>query len=339
MDNYNTIFGVKWPAPGIFGITLVLGLFFLILIIYLIYRYFEAKEQLRVHNYQHFLFLAKSRGLNNFQFKILKNISSYFKLSNPKELISNPALFESSVADFIEYLKSTTEDPESLRAIFLDLAIIYERLYMTGLHRKPLKSMADIEDGEIMYITPEVGGVFLGKVSGRGSNSLEIMMFSPAKNLKIFETETKVSLHLLRIIDAVYLINTVTQGVNDNMLSVMLTDDFKREREFRHPYIDVELPAVIKPEARPGETDPEPVEGTIVKLNENECIIRIQSPLEYNRDYPVIFEVADCKINAISRLLSSKILETGSVYYLTFRFMDMTDAVKTLLAKYIEENL
>lgn len=340
MDYYNPVFGIKWPTPGTFGIIAVLTLLFCSLAFYLVYKYFEAKEQTRIHNYQLFLFQAKRKGLNNFQFKILKNMSSYLKLSNPKDLITNSALFESTLTDFIEYLTRQTEGEENLIGIFRDLTTIYERLYIAGSHRKTLESMSDIEEGEIVYFTTENCDVYLGKVAGRGSDFIVLKLFTPEKNLKNFENETPVFLYSLRINDAEYLIKTVTAGIDVNTLRIRLTDDFTREREFRHPYINVVIPAIVAvpPPNATDEPGP-PIECTILKLNEYECVIRIPSPLEYSRVYPITFEISKYKFSVNSRVISSKTVETENVYYLTFKFIDMTDPGKVILTKYIAESL
>lgn len=339
MDGYTSVFGVKWPTPGVFGITFVLTLVILALIIFFIYKYFEAKEQTRIHNYQLFLFQAKRKGLNNFQFKILKNMSSYLKLSNPKELITNSALFESTLTDFIEYLTKQTEGEENLIGIYRDLTTIYERLYISGSHRKPIESMTDIGDGEILYFTTENCDVYLGKTISRGNNFIALKLFTPDKNLKNFENEIPISLYCLRINDAEYLIKTVTAGVDINTLKIKLSDDFSREREFRHPYINVVLPAIVYVTPAIADEEPEPIECSILKINEYECVVRIPSQLEYSRIYPISFEISKYKFNVNSRVISSKTVETESVYYLTFKFLDMTDPAKVILTKYIAESL
>jgi hypothetical protein len=339
MENQGAFYPFVWPTPDAFGIGLVIGLFAMAALIYIIYKYNESKEQKRIHNYQLFLFQAKRKGLNNFQFKILKNMASYLKLSNPKELVSNSGLFEATLPDFIEYLKKQTEGEENLVGIFRDLTTIYERLYITGSIKKPLESMADIEAGEILYFTTENGGVYLGKASGRGSNFIALKLFTPAKNLRIFENETAVSLHALRINDAEYLINTVTMGIDGNIIKVKFSDDLTREREYRHPYINVVIPGVVTVVSLTGEAEPEQIECSILKINEYECVLRISVPLEYGREYPISFELSKFKFNINSRIVSSKTVETESVYYLTFKFLDMTDPGKVILTRYIAESM
>jgi len=341
MDTYNPVLGIKWPTPGTFGIVAVLFLIFLVVTIYIIYKYLELNEQTRIHNYQHFLFQAKSRGLNNFQFKILKNMSSYLKLSNPKELVSNPALFESTLTDFIEYLKKQTEGEENIKGIFRDLIIIYEKLYFLNRQIKPLTSMKEIEEGEILYFTTEAeaGEIYLGKVAGKGNDYIAIKLFTADKNLKNFENEIPVSLHLLRVNDAEYLLKTVSAGVDVNTLKIRLTDDFTREREFRHPYINVIIPAIVTIPSPQASIEPDMIECTILQLNEHECVIRISSPLDYKKDYPITFEISKFKFNVNSRLMSLKTVESESVYYLTFKFLNITEAGINIITKYIAESL
>jgi len=339
MENNGAFYPFVWPTPDTFEIVFVIGLAFAAILVYLIYKYFESKEQARIHNYQHFLFMAKHRGLNNFQFKILKNMAAYLKLTQPTVLVTNSELFESTLSDFIEYLKKQTEGEDNLREIFRDLTIIYERLYISGSLKKPLESMADIEDGEIVYFTTDSSEVYLGKVAGRGSSFIELMLFAPAKNLRIFENETAVSLHVLRVNDAEYLIPTVTMGIDGNIVKVKLSDDITREREFRHPYINVVLPGVVTVLSQTGAAEPEQIECSILKINEYECVLRIPVPLEYGREYPISFEISKFKFNVTSRIVSSKTVETESVYYLTFKFLDMTDPGKVILTRYIAESM
>lgn len=339
MDSINPVLGIKWPSPGTFGIIAVVAIVLFALIFYLTYKYFEDKEQNRIHNYQLFLYQAKRKGLNNFQFRILKNMATYLKLSNPKDLISNSSLFESILTDFIEYLKGETEEGENLIDIFRDLTTIYERLYIARSHRKALESMSDIEDGEIIYFTTESGDIYLGKIAGRGADFLALKLFTPDKDLKIFENETAVALHPLRINDAEYLVHTTTAGIDINTVKVKLTEDFTREREFRHPYINVVIQALVTIQPPIGEEEIPPVECTILKLNEYECVARISTQLEYSREYPLSFELNNYRFNTLSRVISSKTVETENVYYLTFKFHNMSDPARIILTKYIAESL
>jgi len=334
-----TVLQIKWPLPGVLGVSIVLGLLLIAIIIYFVYKYFEVKEQKRIHDYQLFLFQAKRKGLTSFQLKILRNMASHLKLSNPRTLTTDSSLFESGLSDFLEYLKGQPEVADNLTAIFRDLSMIYERLYVVTMGRTSLESMVELEDGEILYITTESGAIYLAKIAGRGGNFLELKLFMPAKNLRDFENEQKVSLHVIRINDAEYLIKTVTLGTDLGFLRVRISDDISKEREFRHPYVNVVIPAFVTVLSPDGTSDPQKIEGSMVKLNDFECIIRMPAALDFEKEYPVAFELNKFNFNVNSKLISSKTVEGERVYYLTFKFLDLTEAGKTVLTRFLAETL
>jgi hypothetical protein len=334
-----TIFQMKWPLPGVVGISIVLGILLSAIIIYIVYKYFEAKEQKRIHDYQLFLFQAKRKGLSSFQIKILRNMASHLKLSNPRVLTTDSSLFESGLSDFLEYLKGQPEVSENLTAIFRDLSMIYERLYIVTMGRMSLESMVELEDGEILYITTESGAIYLAKVAGRGGNFLALKLFIPAKNLRDFDNEQKVSLHVIRINDAEYLINTVTMGIDLGFLRVKISDDITKEKEFRHPYVNVVIPAYVTVLSPDGTTEPQKIEGSMVKLNDFECILRMPASLNFEKEYPVAFELNKFNFNVNSKIISSKTVEGENVYYLTFKFLDLSEAGKTVLTRFMAETV
>lgn len=334
-----TVYQIKWPLPGVLGITIVLGLLLSALVIYFVYKYLETKEQKRIHDYQLFLFQAKRKGLTNFQIKILRTMASHLKLSNPRLLTTDSSLFESGLSDFLEYLKGQPEVSENLTAIFRDLSMIYERLYIVSMGRSPLISMIELEDGEILYITTESGAIYLAKVAGRGGNFLVMKLFVPSKNLRDFENEQKVLLHVIRINDAEYLINTITMGIDMGFLRIKISDNIVREREFRHPYVNIVIPAFVTVLSPDGTSEPQKIEGSMVKLNDYECIIRMPSHLDYNKEYPVTFELNKFNFNVNSKIISSKTVEGENVYYLTFKFLDLSEAAKSVLTKFMAETL
>lgn len=330
---------IKWPVAGTFGILLVLGLLFTAIMIFAAYKYFDAKEQKRLHDYQLFLFQAKRKGLTSFQIKILRNMASHLKLANPRILTTDPSLFESTLSDFLEYLKGQPEIAENLTAIFRDLSMIYERLYVVTMGRASLESMVELEDGEILYLTTESGAVYLAKIAGRGGNFLVLKLFIPARNLRDFETEQKISLHVIRINDAEYMINTVTMGIDLGFVRVKISDEITKEREFRHPYVNVVIPAFVTVLSPDGTSEPQKIEGSMVKLNDFECILRMPASLDYDKEYPVAFELNKFNFNVNAKIISSKTLEGEKVYYLTFKFLDLTEAGKTVLTRFMSETL
>ncbi len=351
MDVYNPVVNISWPMPGVFGISIVLGIIFAVLVIYLVLYFFRLKGQARIHNYQLFLFQVKRKGLSNFQIKILRNMSAYLKLSNPKELISNAALFESSLDDFTEYIKAQNEEKENITDIVRDIAVIHKKIFSRAAYPKPFESMTDLEDSEIIYLTDEADNIFPGKVTGRGNGFITLRLFTPAKNLKLFEKELPVTLHVLRINDAEYMVKTMTSGVDMNHLKIKVPGEITKEREFRHPYINVTLTAFItveKPQVAATDDTTGPVEAadtvekiecTITQLNEYECVLRSPALLSFEKHYPISFELDNFKFITMSRVISSKTVERESVYYLTLKFMEMSDSGRAVLRKFIAESM
>lgn len=351
MDVYNPVINISWPMPGVFGISVVLGLVFAIIVIYLVLYFLRLKDQARIQNYQLFLFQVKRKGLSNFQIKILRNMSAYLKLANPRDLVSNASLFESSLDDFTEYIKTQNEEKENITDIIRDIAVIYKKIFSRAANPKPFESMNDLEDAEVIYLTDDAGNIFPGKVAGRGSGFIALTLFTPLKNLKLFEKEAPVSLHVLRINDAEYMVRTSTSGIDMNHLLVKTPGEITREREFRHPYINVMLSAFITVEkprpAEPAEdmatedvpAGPERIECTAVQLNEYECVLRSPMSLDFEKHYPLSFELDNFKFMTMARVISSRTVEKESVYYLTLKFIEMSDSGRAVLRKFIAESM
>ncbi|HPS57741.1 MAG TPA: hypothetical protein PK514_06505 [Spirochaetota bacterium] len=351
MDVYNPVLNIKWPIPGVIGISVILGLIFAILVIYLILYYFRLKDQARIHNYQLFLFHVKRKGLSNFQIKILRNMSAYLKLANPKELVARAAIFESAMTDFIEYIKKQPDEMEHLTDIIRDLAVIHKKIFRTTENPKQFEALPDLEDSEVIYLTDDEGNTFPGKLAGRGNGFIALELFTPVKNLKIYETEKPVSVHVLKINDAEYKVKTVTRGIDMNHLLVRTPGEITKEREFRHPYINVMINAFVtverpQAEATPVSSEtadtsvtPEKIECTIAQLNEYECVLRSPVMLSFDRHYPLSFELDNFKFITMSRVISSKTVEKESVYYLTIKFIEMSDSGRAVLRKFIADSM
>lgn len=339
MDKYNPVFGIRWPTPGAFGIVAVLFIILLVIIIYFTYAYFERKHMDRIHAYQHFLFQAMRKGLNNFQFKILKNMSLYLKLKNPAEIISNPSLYESALADFIEYLKKGSEGADNIIDIFRDLALIYEKLYNSELKSEHFESMSDIEAGEMIFFNTQDDKIFLGKVYGKGGDFLSVRLFTSDKNLKMFENETRITVHIFRVSDAEYIIHTATSGIEGDLLRIRITGDIVIGKEFRHPFIDTDIPSEINTVTHDESENEKIIPCSIVKINQQECVVRIPEALIYDRVYSISFEINSFRYNVISRVMSIRTVETDNIYYVTLKFTDISEPGLMILSKYMSGSI
>ncbi len=339
MDVYNPIFGITWPGPGVMGISIVLFMIFLGLMVYLLLLYLRMKERDRLHNYQLFLFQVKRKGLSNFQIKILNNMASYMKLSNPTNMASNAVLFESMLSNFAEYLQKSRESSEERRDICHDLLMIYQKLYEQRTYGAPLLSMSEIEDGQILYLATEPDNAYIGKVCGRGKNFIAIHLFTALKNLKDFDSEQKLAIYIIRLNDAEYRINTKSVGVENNNLLVALSDDLVREKEFRHPYINVVIPAIIIQEGWSETGEEIQFDGTIYRLNEFECELRTETEMHFEKDFVLCFEISDYSFRAVSNVISSRKVDHDKVYYVALKFKNMSKPAMAVISTFVMDHL
>lgn len=334
-----TPFGFNWPVPGPLESFLILAGLLLAVGIFILVRYLKILEDRRMHEYQLFLFQMKHRGLSNFQIKILNNMVKSQRMKNPRELLSDSELFKSSISRLLPYLREHVEQENAMSAICRDLVLIYEKLYRASSFRKPLKTMADIEDGQIVYIITNSDLVYLAEVAGHEKDSLSVQLFSGNRDIMELAEDQPVSIHVLRINDAEYMAETHTLGLDGTILTVALSDDFIREKEFRHPYVNVIIQTVLqKIKLSPVEEDEES-RATIFRLNEYECVIRIPNPLEYNREYLINFEMMEYKFSMKTHIIASRTVEEENIFYYTLKFMDPTEAGKSVLIRFITDHM
>jgi len=338
---------VNWPTPTQTDVVIAVVLVLFIVTLYSVYRYYKKKERIRAQNNTLFLRHTRRKGLNDEQLKLLKKMIFYLQLQNPMDIISNTKLFESNLTDFIGYLQDNAEDKDyldedELEAIFRDFIFIIDRLFGPKQLkiRIPINSMAEIEIGEVLYIKTETDEILFGKIAAKKEDCFELYLFISPEELKYLEDEINVSIHIIKPDDAEYLIQTVTMGINpkSNLLLVKNSDDFTKVREFRHPYIDVMIPAYITIYSQDGTKEPENFECTIFKINEEECIMRVEIQLEYEKEYPVSFEIDGFKYNVYSRMISLKTIGKDKVYYSILKFVDMTEEGKKIIIKKIAES-
>ncbi len=332
-------FGVVWPVAGGWEVAAVLVLLIIALAIFAAVRHLKAKEQQRINNNQLFLFQVKRKGLSNFQIKILNNMVSYLRLSNPTELMADSSLFESSLSGFLDILPDCREDREGLDSICRDMVMMYEKLYVPVANRKSLGTMNDIEKDQILYFTTESGKTCLGKVTGRSAETITIKLFSNIKKTGELAEEQPVNLYIVRINDAEYSAKTVIKKTENGSVQLAVTDQFVMEREFRHPFINVIIPAAIVKKRRSELETDEEIEGTIFRLNEYECVARVADSLPYDRSYGITFELMDYKFNAAAKIISSRTVEAEKVYYYTMKFEMLTEPAKVILRRFISDHL
>ena len=332
-------FGVYWPVAGQWEVIAVLVMLLATAAVFIAIRYIKDREQKRIHNNQLFLFQIKRKGLSNFQIKILNNMVSALRLSDPTKLVTNSLLFESSLAGFCDSLPFKEEDRESTESMCRDLALMYEKLYVKTANRKPLAKMDEIEPGQILYFTGESGSVFLGKVTEKKNGSIAVTVFGKNGGRAELRAEQPVTLFLLRVNDAEYSAKTVIKGTENGTVLIALTDQFVMDREYRHPYINAILPVTLIKIRRSDLEQDQQIEGTIFRINEYECVVRTSLMLEYERSYSLVFEIMDYKFNIDSKTISSRTVESEKVYYFTMKFDNMTEPAREILRRYISDHM
>jgi hypothetical protein len=335
----DTVFGVKWPSETPAEIFFIF-LFILILFIFLgLLKYYKNLQQKKINDQQLFLFKMKRLGLSNFQIKIINNMSQLLQLSKPNEILNNSKLFESALGKFLIFTKSTNESEESMESISKDISIIYGKLYHPAQYKKPMESLLDIENDQLLYFTTKDKNVYLGKIISKNIKSLTISLFRNAKNLSEISVETPIDVYIWRVGDAEYSFSTTTMNLTKNILAIKLPDKFLREREFRHPYITVILPCTISKLELGIIEEREEINGSLYKINDFEAVIRISKKLEYKMTYQIKFTLDEFNFLIDSKLISNKTMEEGNITYYTFKFQKMSDAAINVLKRYMYDHL
>ena len=334
-----TVFGFYWIKASTPEIIMVLVFILFMAGVYALLRYNQFLKNKKIQDESLFLFKMKRLGLSNFQIKLINNLIRTLNLSNPNQLLENSALFEQAIGDFLRFLKKKGESMESLSEICKDITITYERVYSPALYKKPLESMNQVEINQLMYFTTMDGTVYLGKIVTRTADSLSIKLFRIQKELKGLGFEQQVTAYIWRIGDAEYIFTSKTMGLNNNILTISMPESFTRDKEFRHPFLETIIPITIR-KADPGPLDEqEEVPGTLFKINDFEAVIRAGSRFDYNHSYIISFDAMDFKFIITARIIANKTIEEGNIFYYTMKFVEMSEAARAILKRYMYEHL
>ena len=334
-----TVFGFYWIKASSTEILMVLAFLLFLGATYALLRYNQFLKNKKIQDESLFLFKMKRLGLSNFQIKLINNLVKTLYLTNPNELLQNSALFEEAVGQFLRFLKKGGESMDSLFDICKDITITYERIYSPALYKKPLESMAQIENNQLLYFTTEDGTVYLGKIISKTAESISIKLFRILKELQALNAEQPLTVYLWRIGDAEYIFKSKTMGLDKNILNISMPAEFTRDKEFRHPFIDTIIPITIT-RADPGPLDePENLAGTLFKINDYEAVIRAGSKFDYNHNYIIEFDAMDFKFHITARILANKTIEEGNIFYYTLKFIEMSDPARAILKRYMYEHL
>ncbi len=334
----DTILGIKWRvsiAPvEVFFIILVLVL---VVIIYFSYKYYLKQKDKKLQARLLFEFKIKQFGLSGLQVRILNHIIELQKLKNPRMILNSPDLFESSVGDLLMYSKDGSEDHESLVNICKDLIITYEKLFHHSVIRKPIEKISDIEEGVLLYFFIDPSIVYIGKLIKNGDPEMEIELFRNPKELPGFEINSSYDFYLWRSGDAEYIFSSTVLSYDEGQLIIKTPAEFTRGKEVRRPYVDVIIPAaiIISDELYRNPEAPEPIQATVLKFNEHEIVLRQQEKLDYRYKYRLDFKLDEFNVDAIVNVIADKTITEGNVHYHTCKIIEISEAAKTVLRKFI----
>jgi hypothetical protein len=333
--------GSLWPETHPIELLLVVAAIVFGIILYALIRYNLILQDRIVKARQFFLFKSKQLGLSNFQVRILSGMSDMLSLKDPNRIYEEPPLFESSIEQFLVYMKTEGKKYKSANSMFRDIVITHQKLYNPSAYQKPLETMNSIENGTLLSFSIDENEIFFGKVEGRRDGVLTIRLFRKPETIKNMKGR-KVTVFFWRSGDAEYTFDAVITGMENNTAEISVADEFTRSMPVRLPYVDAIIPCVITKDSPAPESRDEMEEasgeewetsGRIVKLNENEAVVRLPAEIETRTGYIIDFDLSDFKLRIQTQILSEMTIHEN------FRFKGATEAAKNVLKNYIVERL
>ncbi len=328
-----TVFGVTWRIPTNFEILLIVLFLLLIVSFLVLLKLHLNKKEKKLNDYQLFLFKLKRSGLSNFQIRIINNMTKILKLSDPNLLLQSPGLFEKSIGTFLQFLRQKNENADSLTAICKDITITYDKIYKPSAFKKKLETVTDIEVGQLLYFVSPDADVFLGKLVSADEDKLVVQLFRLKKQLRHLQENQDIVLHVWRLGDAEYIFNSSILNIEEQLVQLAIPQEFERTNEFRLPFLDVVLAAVVQ------DLDENKTEATIVKINDFELVVRSRVELNYQKNYEIQFDLTGFNIVIKAQLIADSTIQENHVFYYTFKYIKMSDAAKSILKKYMYEHL
>ena len=345
-----TLFGIEvlfgptdsWPTPepleiiiGSIIITLLLSILFLV-------RYNAILKNRQSQAHQLFLFKARQLGLSNYQFKIINGLVNNSSIRDPNTIFTNPEIFENSIGIFLDYLKKRNEEAEALVNIGKDIIITYEKLFHHATYRKPINSIAEIDENSLICLINSNNEIIIGKTKANNDTGIFIQIFRKIAQIQhIVNKDLKA--YLWRSGDAEYTFKTRIINYDNNLFQLELPIEFERGKEVRLPYIEVMLPCTIMSESgsndTPEDSNSKTIAGNIFKINESEAVVRISQSLDYKTNYYLAFEIDSFNIKINTKLLAERTFLEQGIHYYTFKFLEISEVAENILKKYIKTHL
>lgn len=346
----NTLFGIEvlfgpsasWPTP--YPLEIAIGLIIIILLFSLLVlvRYNAILKNRQSQAHQLFLFKAKQLGLSNYQFKIINGLVNISSIRDPNIILSDASLFENSIGIFLEYLKKTNEEADSLANIGKDIIVTYEKIFHSKTYRKPISKISEIDENTLICLIAENNEIFIGKTKNINADGYIIQIFrKPAIIHNIINSSLRA--YIWRSGDAEYSFETRILNYENNEIILELPNDISRGKEVRLPYIEVMIPCSVQ-NGTSGENtingeNNNTIAGNVFKINESEAVIRVTQNLDYKFNYYIFFEIDSFKMKISSKLLADRTIHEQGVHYYTFKFVEISEIAERILKKYITNHL
>jgi hypothetical protein len=304
----------------------------------LLKKYNQSAKSAVAQGQQLLLFKAKQLGLSDYQFKILKGITDTLNLARPSAIITDPRLFERSIARSISFAEKMGEKRESMESICLDLIITYEKLYHHADIKKPLSSFSDLELNTLSGFCTDEGIHFVVKLKGFERDKAVFFVFASREKIEKLKPGTDIKGVIWRSGDAEYDYKSVILAVEGNIVSIQLPLEVNRGIPVPHPLIDIVVPCSISVKNQAGAVS-SPVEADIFKLNESEALIRSKTRIEHSKMYQIEFTVSDFAVRSDIQILRERYIADRHVFYYNLKFTDLSEAGRTVIGNHLTKHL
>jgi hypothetical protein len=336
-----TIFGIKWrSAVASIEVIAIIIVLLLAAAMFFLYRYSQALKKRKIDEQLRFQVRIKQMGLTASQARIVNRVVAFRALEDPHLIFGSPEVFEQSIGELLNKLKDEIEDGESLARACQDVVIAYERLYHPAQVRRPVEKISDIEEGVMLYFYLRPAVVYVGKLELNGEKEMTLQLFRRLEDLPKLEVDQDYNFFLWRSGDAEYVFTSKLISFAGDAVIVAMPTGFTRGKEVRRPYVDVILPCTLTvsdPSYKGANS--EAVAATVLKLNENEAVLRHSAKLDYRFAYSLAFTLEDFKVSALVRVMADKTITEGNVHYQTCKFAEVSEAARAVLYKFVVDRL
>ncbi|MGL4370204.1 MAG: hypothetical protein ACRCUT_11135 [Spirochaetota bacterium] len=315
--------------------------FFILLIVCIVWiayriikRYNDTIKREISKGQQLLLFKAKSRGLSDYQFKILKGITDFLQLEKPSLIAEDPLLFERSIGRFLRYAVKMGERTDSLESICSDLVITYEKLYHYADIRKPILQVRDCEINTLLSIGTEDNNRFIGKIRECGKDNFTVHIFAFPEDLKKITPGLGITVFFWRAGDAPYTFHSVITGITGSAIEFLAAGELQRGQSVPHPLINMIIPCII---LQPGSE--EKITADIFKMNETEAQIRCSQKLAHDTKYIIEFSLSGFAVRTDVRILRERYIADRHIFYFNIKMENLSEAAKNVVSNFITEHL